>query len=62
MTLNVRARKVVVDETGIENEMPMNDLVQAGVFGAAEKNDKDEKGEESPKTLYMQPSIDPKRP
>ena len=50
-TLNVRARKVVVDETGIETEVPMNDLVQVGVFGAAEK---DEKGEESPKTLYMQ--------
>ena len=54
VTLNVRARKVVVDETGIETEAPMNDLVQIGVFGAPEKDDKDDKGEESPKTLYMQ--------
>jgi len=46
--LNVRARKVVVDEMGIETEMPMNDLVQVGVFGATEK------GEESRKPLYMQ--------
>jgi ABC-type transport system involved in multi-copper enzyme maturation permease subunit len=48
VTLNVRVRKVVVDETGIETEMPMNDLVQVGVFGVAEK------GEESPKPVYMQ--------
>jgi ABC-2 type transport system permease protein len=48
VTLNVRARKVVVDEMGIETEAPMNDLVQVGVFGA------DEKGGESPKPLYMQ--------
>ena len=48
MTLNVRARKVVVDETGIETEVPMNDLVQVGVFGAAEK------GEESDKPFYLQ--------
>jgi hypothetical protein len=48
VTLKVRARKVVVDEMGIETEMPMNDLVQVGVFGATEK------GEESRKPLYMQ--------
>ena len=48
VTLDVQARKVVVDETGIETEVPMNDLVQVGVFGAAEK------GEETDKPLYLQ--------
>ena len=33
VTLDVRARKVVVDETGIENEVPMDDWVKIGVFG-----------------------------
>jgi len=44
----VRARKVVVDETGIETEAPMNDWVEVGVFGAGEK------GEASGKPLYTQ--------
>ncbi|HET9227167.1 MAG TPA: hypothetical protein VFR31_10895, partial [Thermoanaerobaculia bacterium] len=35
VTLHVRARKVVVDEAGVETEVPMNDLVQVGVFADA---------------------------
>ena len=35
VTLDVRARKVVVDEAGIETEVPMDDLVEIGVFMAA---------------------------
>ncbi len=33
VTLNVRARKVVVDEAGVETEVPMAEQVQVGVFG-----------------------------
>ena len=36
MTLDVRARKVVVDEAGIETEAPMDDWVEVGVFGDGE--------------------------
>src|SRR5262249_44910325 len=36
VTLDVRARKVVVDETGIETESPMDDWVEVGVFGEGE--------------------------
>ncbi|HEX8147193.1 MAG TPA: hypothetical protein VF591_08445, partial [Pyrinomonadaceae bacterium] len=36
VTLDVRARKVVVDEAGVETEVPMDDLVEVGVFAAAE--------------------------
>ena len=32
MTLDVRARKVVVDDAGVETEVPMDDLVEVGVF------------------------------
>jgi len=35
VTLEVHARKVVVDEEGVETEVPMDDLVEVGVFGAA---------------------------
>ncbi|HEV2863898.1 MAG TPA: hypothetical protein VGX48_23080 [Pyrinomonadaceae bacterium] len=35
VTLDVRARKVVVDEEGVETEVPMDDLVEVGVFPAA---------------------------
>ena len=35
VTLDVRARKVVVDEDGVETEVPMDDLVEIGVFAAA---------------------------
>jgi ABC-2 type transport system permease protein len=35
VTLDVRARKVVVDEAGVETEVPMDDLVEVGVFAAA---------------------------
>jgi ABC-type transport system involved in multi-copper enzyme maturation permease subunit len=34
VTLDVQARKVVVDEAGVETEVPMDDLVEVGVFGA----------------------------
>ena len=36
MTLDVRARKVVVDEAGVETEVPMDDWVEVGVFGEGE--------------------------
>ena len=36
VTLDVRARKVVVDEAGIETEVPMDDWVEVGVFGEGE--------------------------
>ena len=36
VTLDVRARKVVVDEAGIETEAPMDDWVEVGVFGEGE--------------------------
>lgn len=36
VTLDVRARKVVVDEAGVETEAPMDDWVEVGVFGEGE--------------------------
>jgi hypothetical protein len=36
VTLGVRARKLVVDEAGIETEAPMDDWVEIGVFGERE--------------------------
>jgi hypothetical protein len=32
LTLDVRARKIVVDTTGAQREVPMNDLVEIGAF------------------------------
>ena len=34
VTLDVRARKVVVDTAGVETEVPMDDLIDLGVFAA----------------------------
>jgi len=36
VTLDVQARKVVIDSLGAETEIPMDDLVEVGVFAAAE--------------------------
>jgi ABC-2 type transport system permease protein len=36
LTLDVRARKVVVDPTGAETEVPMNDLIEIGVFASGQ--------------------------
>lgn len=36
VTLDVQARKVVGDEAGVETEVPMDDWVEAGVFGEGE--------------------------
>jgi ABC-2 type transport system permease protein len=36
VTLDVRARKMVYDSAGVETEVPMDEWVQIGVFGAAE--------------------------
>ena len=36
VTLDVRARKVVVDEAGVETEVAMDDFVEIGVFAPAE--------------------------
>ena len=35
VTLDVKARKVVVDTAGVEREVPMDDLVEVGVFTGA---------------------------
>jgi len=35
VTLDVKARKVVVDEEGVETELPMDELVEIGIFGPA---------------------------
>jgi ABC-2 type transport system permease protein len=37
VTLEVRARKVVVDEAGVETELPMDEPLQVGVFARAGK-------------------------
>jgi ABC-type transport system involved in multi-copper enzyme maturation permease subunit len=37
VTLEVRARKSVIDEAGVETELPMVEEVQIGVFAAAER-------------------------
>ena len=44
MTLDVRARKMVVDEAGVETEVPMDEWVEIGIF--------DDKGLNEP--LYLQ--------
>ena len=36
VTLAVRARKVVVDEAGVETEVPMDDWLEVGVFNEGE--------------------------
>jgi hypothetical protein len=48
VTLHVRARKLVVDEAGVETEVPMDDWVEIGVFAPAGE------GEESGGPLYVQ--------
>jgi ABC-2 type transport system permease protein len=48
VTLDVRARKLVVDEAGVETEVPMDDWVEVGVFAPAEA------GEETGEPLYVQ--------
>ena len=45
VTLDVRARKLVVDEAGVETELPTNDWVEIGVFA--------EEGDEPDKPLYL---------
>jgi ABC-2 type transport system permease protein len=48
VTLDVEARKVTVDEKGVETEVPMNDWVEIGVFAPLAE------GEEAGKPLYLQ--------
>jgi aminopeptidase N len=48
VTLDVEARKVAVDEQGVETEVSMNDWIEVGVFAPLEK------GEEVGKPLYLQ--------
>ena len=48
MTLDVRARKVVVDSAGVKTPVPMDDWVEIGVFAPAEE------GDEPGKPLYLQ--------
>jgi hypothetical protein len=47
VTLDVKARKVVVDTAGVETEVPMDDLVEIGVFTALKAREPDE-------PLYLQ--------
>ena len=47
MTLDVKTRKVVVDTAGVETEVPMDDLIEVGVFRGAE-------GKELGEALYLQ--------
>jgi hypothetical protein len=47
VTLEVKARKVTVDETGAETLLPMNDWVEVGVYGPTGK------GKESRQPLYL---------
>jgi len=46
VTLDVSARKVVVDTAGVAAHVPMNDLIEVGVFG-------EEKGERRGEPLYL---------
>ncbi|MBC5994437.1 ABC transporter permease/M1 family aminopeptidase [Pontibacter cellulosilyticus] len=48
VTLNVQARKFVVDSIGVETKLPVNDWVEIGIYSSAEK------GKESGKLLYQQ--------
>jgi hypothetical protein len=36
VTLEVQARKVMIDESGVETEAPMDDWIEVGVFGEGE--------------------------
>ena len=47
VTLDVQARKVVVDTSGVETERPMDDLIEVGVFTGA-------RGTELGEALYLQ--------
>ena len=47
VNLDVRARKVVVDESNVETELPMDDLIEVGVFAGADVRGLGE-------TLYLQ--------
>ena len=48
VTLDVQARKDVVDEKGNETHIPMNDWIEIGVYAAPEQ------GKELDKVLYLQ--------
>jgi hypothetical protein len=48
VTLDARARKVVVDPAGVETEMPMDEQVQIGVFAPGGQ------GPDFGETLYLQ--------
>ena len=48
VTLDVRARKVVFDSAGVETEVPMNELIEIGIFAP------NENAAELAKPLYMQ--------
>ncbi|MQA91974.1 MAG: hypothetical protein GEU90_17420 [Gemmatimonas sp.] len=48
VTLELDARKVVVDSAGLETEMPMTESVEIGIFAAAEP------GEILGKSLYVE--------
>ena len=36
VTIDVQGRKIVVDEAGVETEVPMDDWIEVGVFGEGE--------------------------
>src|SRR5690349_20245177 len=47
VTLDVEARKVVVDSAGVETRLPMDEWVEIGIFAPADKN------EELGKPIYV---------
>ncbi|MDQ3244246.1 MAG: hypothetical protein M3Q09_10995 [Gemmatimonadota bacterium] len=49
VTLDVRARKIVIDSAGVETALPMNESLDIGIFGEADKG-----GAELDNPLYLQ--------
>jgi hypothetical protein len=48
VTIYVKAKKLIVDEQGVETPLVMNDLIEIGVFEAKTP------GQQKPKSLYLQ--------
>src|SRR5206468_2005853 len=53
MTLDVHARKVVVDEAGVETEVPMDDWIEIGVFGEGEPYVEKQRIHSGPQTITV---------
>ena len=53
VTLDVRTRKVVVDEAGVETEVPMDDWIEIGVFGEGEPYVEKQRIRSGPQTITV---------